>query len=54
MSKDLASEKRRGEGMVYKEVIRAIVGAKVFGPFRRANRETMKGFKHEEDMDSVW
>lgn len=38
MSKDLAGEKRRGEEMAYKEVIRAIVGAKVFGPFHRANR----------------
>lgn len=40
--------------MVYKGVIRAIVGAKVFGSFHRANKEALKGFKHEEDMDSVW
>lgn len=40
--------------MVYKEVTRATVGVKVFGPFHIASGEALKGFKHEEDMDSVW
>lgn len=39
--------------MGYKDAIRAIVSVKLFRPHHRTSIEALKGFKHEENMDSV-